>query len=152
MSRSRIESVVRVRRLQERIARGEVALARREVAARAEHRTATIRAVEELAAAAPTAGPAFVAHRRRVDGGTRAVLIATTALVDAAEEVERTLDRWSGARQRLDGVERLDDRLARAEAEASDRRIATEVDDLSVMRWNRNKGADRAESRMNGAP
>lgn len=137
MKHSRLETVVRIRRLQERIARGEVLAARRAVTIADDERAAIVSLVEDIASAAPTGGRAFLAHRKLVEGGIGDVFAAGERVDETRRHAHRSLDRWHDAARRLDGVERLDERLT-AVAEADEqRRVAIELDDLTVMRHGR---------------
>lgn len=140
MRSSRIGTVVRIRRLQERVARGAVAGARRAAVESETRRSTTLHRVEALAAAAPEVGRALIAHRRLVDGGVRAVVEAGQAVVAAGDRVENTLDDWAGANRRLDGVQRLAARRTAAAQVELDRRALADIDDLTVTRWRRASG------------
>lgn len=135
MSRSRIASVIRVRRLQEQLARTTVAAARRHEAAEAERRAAVIDAVEQVATTASSTAAAFVAQRRLVHAGVRDAMRATEAVATARAGVGVSIEGWIVADRRLDGVERLDERWARTTAVEADRRAWAELDELTIARW-----------------
>ncbi len=137
MSRSRLETVVRVGELRERIARGRVGVARRDANDRLTARSAAALRLDELAADPPRAAAAFVDHRRVLDGGVRALAGAEAALSSARDDVVHALAGWEAAAQRLEGVHRLDERLAAADDVLRNRREAAETDDLNVVRWRR---------------
>ena len=152
MNPSRLATVVRVRRLQERVARGALAGARRDVDARERDRADCRRIVEEGAATTPPRAGAFAAHRQALAVGMDTVRDAETAVVAAHAHVATALDHWRDAGARREGVERLDERVTIAAQHELDRRTSAELDDLTVLRWNRTRAADAPERPLDGAP
>lgn len=150
MSSSRIHKVVRVRQLQERIARAAVVARRQAAADAARRRSSTVRLVDELAAETPSYARALAAQRQRLEGGVRAVLVANEAVHDARRAVDGSLDDWTTANRRLDGVQRLDERRAATEQVEVDRRAFADVDDLTVSRWNRTREAPVVREMIDG--
>ena len=137
MSRSRLDTVLRIRSLQERIARGEIER-ERDVASRREHDVAVAReAVTSRADRAPTSPAAFAAQREMLVVGTQQVDIASATAADAQLDVAHAVAEWTSTRRRLEGVERLDDRLSREAAATDAARAQLELDDLVVTRWKR---------------
>ena len=139
MSTRRLDTVLRIRSLQERLAKGEV-MARRLEQHRCEQEAARARSLvaERAALDAPTVSASnFVAHRSMLGAGTAQADRACVVAFGAREEVAIALESWTEASQRLDGVERLDER-ATAEALFEQQRVdCVELDDLVVMRWGR---------------
>ena len=139
MSTRRLDTVLRIRSLQERLAKGEVMARRLEQhrcdddAARARSRVA-----DRATPAAPTMSAIeFVAHRSMLGAGTAQADRAGAVARGARDEVATAVELWTAASQRLDGVERLDER-ATADAVAEQQRVdGVELDDLVVMRWGR---------------
>lgn len=139
MTARRLDTVLRIRSLQERLAKGEV-MARRQEQQRCEAEAAAARSLvsERAVPAALTVSAAnFRAHRSMLGAGTAQADRARAIAIGAREEVAVAVESWTLASQRLDGVERLDER-ATAEATAEQQRVeGVELDDLVVMRWGR---------------
>lgn len=134
MNERRIATVLRVRSLQERIARSEVA--RRQVALANERRAeeAAWHHVRRRSGESPAEAPRFVGHRSMLDGGVVDAHQARRRVDRAGHDVHVSIADWQLEAQRLEGIERLAERI-RAEATAdADRRTANEIDDLVVMR------------------
>jgi flagellar export protein FliJ len=133
--RFRLDSVLRVRQLQERVAAQQLAVAVRDLQ---QARTELARARRSLAGlAAPTGrhtvGAAQWVHAQSGRMSERACTCADE--VEAAEEVARQATQaWGSARQRTAMLERLDERhltLWRAELDRSE---AVALDDLTTGR------------------
>lgn len=137
MNARRIASIVRVRELQERLARAEVGRRRAELstaegderAAREELRTATAPPMLSVGS--------FVAHRRALGAGVADADALAGRVVQRRAQVDDAMGSWRFEAQRLDGIERLATRVAELERADVDRREAVELDDLVVGRWNR---------------
>lgn len=135
MNRDRLATVVRIRRLQERIARGEVARDRAAAHAREIAEQDAVALLDDAELGVPRTPDGLRAHRRMLGRGVRDVGDAAAAVADAHQQVAVAVSGWTRAAQRLDGMERLDGRLAQ-EAEAERARLEqAEIDDLVVMRW-----------------
>ena len=139
MNRGRLETVVRIRALQERVARAEVERRRAVVADRDRAVRDARDAVDRRAGRAPATAAAFAAQRSMLMVGMGEVEAAGRALEGAHAEVATSLASWTDASRRREGVERLDERV-REEQRADDAmRSQAELDDLVVMRH----GSDR---------
>jgi hypothetical protein len=137
VSRTRMDTVLRIRGLQERIERAAVARDQVLIAERQRYESTTVSAVDDASNSMPTVAAKFVAHRRMLDGGMRDIALAAAAVAVAHGALTSSLASWSLAAQRLEGVERLQARtteLAQAELEHSER---AELDDIVIMRWDR---------------
>jgi hypothetical protein len=136
----RIDTVVRVRRIQEQLASAEVARTRMELV-RTETAECEARALVGDRAAAPTASPADVtsllAWRTKLDGGMHEVDRRGEATAHAVHHADLAVVDWRQAMQRLDGIERLSDRVVAEERAEEERKAGIELDDLVVMRWER---------------
>jgi hypothetical protein len=131
----RIDTVLRIRRLQERLARAEIAQRRDTLAARERDELAAWTRVHERTSVAPPTAHHFVAHRDMLGRGVQFAVDAGTEVATASGEVELALDRWRAEAQRLDGIERLADRLREA-ARSEQLRVETlELDDAVITRW-----------------
>ena len=136
MSGARLAGVLRVRRLQECRARGEVAIDRRDhrLASTAEAMTWT-----RLDSTVPAAVPAPAAELRRaravIEAGVLAAQRQHSRTTDAAARLAESGERWTVAARRVDGLERLATRLAAAEQAEEQRSAANAIDDLVLARW-----------------
>jgi hypothetical protein len=135
VKQDRLATVVRIRALQERIARAAVARDRMAVAEREQREQHALTSVDTRATQAPREARAFVAHRSMLHGGVREVAVARAAVDAARADLAGTFDTWSDAAQRLEGIERLDERVSMATEAETQRREGVELDDIVVMRW-----------------
>ncbi len=137
MNRARLDTVLRIRSLQERLARGEIEH-ERAVVARCDHAVSVAQhAVEARARRAPTSPGAFIAQREMLDVGTHQIGMAAATSAQAQFGLDRAVVDWTATRRRLEGIQRLDERLA-SEAVAEDAaREQLELDDIVVTRWKR---------------
>ncbi|MGD9705401.1 MAG: hypothetical protein AB7Q42_16250 [Acidimicrobiia bacterium] len=135
MSADRIASVLRIRRLQERRERAEVAARRRthRVALTAES-TAWQAVSDRRLPSTPLPVRELHGHHAVLEGGIGVARRRGETTVIAAHEVEIQVDSWSVAARRVEGLERLDERLRTAERAEAERREAVEVDDLVLAR------------------
>lgn len=140
MNRKRLQAVLRVRSLQERGARGELA-----VRQQAHHRakTAEEHTWQQLDGLA-------------VDGGTADRLQALAAVRDAGvlaaerqhetteaalEQARTARDEWVVAARRVEALERLGERLKEADDAEDERKQILEIDDLVLARRGREGGS-----------
>jgi hypothetical protein len=139
MSNRRIDTVVRVRRIQEQLASGGVARSRQELTEATDAEQAAWRLVGDTATAATAPMPAtqLVVWRDRLDGRVRDATRRGDVTAQAAHHADVALIEWREAMQRLDGIERLSERVAAADRAESERAAGVELDDLVVMRWER---------------
>lgn len=139
MSGERIATVVRVRRLQERLARAEVGRSRAELAARVGHEVALWSTVADRAATTSgTMEPDELRARRAVlAGGVAGARRAGLGVTVARTAVDGAMEHWSAAAQRREGIERLAERAAEALQAEQVRLDGRELDDLVIARWNR---------------
>jgi len=138
---NRMSSVLRIRKLQERRARGELAMTRRDhrAAESAERRTWTMLDAR-LAAAVSAIGDGAVslrADRAVVDAGLLGAARQHGETLDAAAKVVAAMDGWTIAARRVEGLERLSERLDAAAKAEADRLAANEIDDLVLARFGR---------------
>lgn len=143
MNRARLADVLRIRRLQERTARGELAV-------RNVHHQAAITAeatmwttLDQRGAAMARSGSFAAVQATRV-AGMLAAEAQHTVTEQAAEAVVVAEAHWAGAARRVEALERLGERLAVAEAEERDRSERNELDDLVLAR----RGAAEAEAEV----
>jgi flagellar export protein FliJ len=129
--RFRLEQVLRVRRIQEEQARLRVHAAQREVV------TADAHVASRLASYAATAATtvrgdrsALMSARASAELSARAVEHARTAAGQARAVHADRLDQWSGAAQRVEALERLEERRRAEYAVEEQRDIDRSVDDL----------------------
>lgn len=135
----RLGTVVRVRRLQERLARADVARTRAALAARLGDEAELWSSVADRTGAVPAAGSphALRAHRQMLAGGVAGARRAGEHVVTARGLVDDAMVHWSAAAQRREGIERLADRAAEAGQAEQARLAGLELDDLVIARWNR---------------
>lgn len=133
--RFRLDSVLRVRRLQERAATQQLALAVRDLQQAESESTQARRSLEEVA---PPAGRLAIGAFRWSQAQSTRMSEAARQRAEASEaaaEVARLANEaWGRARQRTATLERLDERqvaLWRTELERSD---AAVLDDLATSR------------------
>jgi hypothetical protein len=141
---TRLGSVLRIRKLQERQARGELAVARmgHRSALIAEQRTWAMldqrtRAASGAGATGPAGPTGLLGVRAVVEVGTRAAATQHVTTEQRAGEVVVSLDHWTVAARRVEGLERLAARIDAAEREEAQRKVANEIDDLVLARFNR---------------
>ena len=137
MSSRRIDTVVRIRRLQEQLASAEVARSRQalELAERAELEAWDL--VADRAKSAVATPDALLATRAKLDGGVTHATRLGNDKVDAIHHADVAIHDWHEAMMRLDGIERLSDKLVEQDRAADERKSGVELDDLVVMRWER---------------
>jgi flagellar export protein FliJ len=133
--RFRLEQVLRVRRIQEDMARGALMLANREARAAADQVNARI--AEYAAASRPSGAQTYEAFNRmqaRLDNAAGAITMARAVYQQALEVVEGRRAEWAAAQQRVAALERLEER--RRDEYAIEFRRAEDrlVDDLVVAR------------------
>lgn len=143
MNRRRLEAVLRVRSLQERRARGE--LARRtqvhqQAAAAEQH---TWEHLDREGDEAPT-GDGLFAMRAVRDAGLRAAERQHRATDDACTEAGAARCGWTIAARRVEALDRLGSRLREADAAEAERKQILEIDDLVLARRGRGPGGEHA--------
>lgn len=139
MSGRRIDTVVRVRRIQEQLASAEVARSRQTLAAASVAERAARDLVGDRAATEEAVAPvtSILAWRDKLDGGMREIDRRSAVTVRANHHADLAVMDWRLAAQRLDGIERLSDKLRDAARAEEERKAGVELDDLVVMRWER---------------
>jgi flagellar export protein FliJ len=135
VSRRRIDTVVRVRAIHERLARGEVARRRAELERRREAEAAAWAALRRADDRSPTSAPPFLARRDVLRAGVVDAAAHGERTALAAHHVDAAMDGWRDAARRLDGIERLAERLRAEAAAEQERRTRVEIDDLVIARW-----------------
>lgn len=141
-SSKRIAAVLRVREIQERSARGALAVRRGHlrVAVIAEERT-----WQQLDAATTVTDPvpaaSLMGRRAVVEAGVLAAERQHTTTEQAEGAVTVAMDAWTIAARRVEGMQRLTDRMSVHEAEERQRLAANEIDDLVLARFGRELGA-----------
>lgn len=134
----RLDSVVRIRELQSRIAEAEAVRCRLVVDRR---RVAVDQAVEELDQRAASADvdslTSLLRSRRVLDDAVVQVQTRSHDLVTASTGFDGARQAWHEAHRRHDAVERLDDRLRVLEDEEAMRKEQAELDELVVVRHGR---------------
>lgn len=137
MSARRIGTVVRIRDLQERLARADVARCQAVARQATEQETARWAELAERDRQLRGMLAAGGLSRRAValGGGLAAAVMASGRAAAAEHATSEALGRWTIAARDHDGVERLAARLD-AEAHADEqRRLAIDLDELVVQRF-----------------
>jgi hypothetical protein len=139
MNRNRMASVLRIRQIQERSARGAVATARRRERDAIEAERTTWRLLDErstLAVRAPGRSAAVaLAERMAIASGMLAAATQHTVSERSASEVVAATQHWTVAARRVEGLERLAERTRLVELEVAGRKAANEIDDLVLVRF-----------------
>jgi flagellar biosynthesis chaperone FliJ len=137
MNRRRMASVLRVRQIQERSARGELAMTRRRLRSAEEAEQTTWRLLDERVASVHLARPvpAVLADRIAVEAGMLAADTQRTVIVRSVVDVQAAMEHWTVAARRVEGLERLAERSRVIELEEEGRRTANEIDDLVLVRF-----------------
>jgi len=138
MNGHRLGSVLRIRHLQERAARGELAASRNvhrlaETAERTTWETLDERVANPAAPEAPST--ALIATQMLVASGMLAAERQHVATVTAGEVVVHATEEWTLAARRVEGLERLVERQDIAAREEAVRRASNEVDDLVLIKF-----------------
>lgn len=134
MNERRIATVLRVRALHERIARGDVARSRRELASELSAEAAAWDLVRESSVGAMPSAGSFVAHRGMLRAGVTDATAAGHQVTEARHDVSAAITNWQDQARRRDGIERLLDRMYTEARAAEQRTESKELDDLVVMR------------------
>jgi flagellar export protein FliJ len=136
VNRKQLAAVLRIRELQERGARGELARARQnhQRAMATEMRTWTL--IDEAGSGTPSGITAADLDGRQaiVAAGLLSVETQHLATERAGDVKELALEHWTAAARRVEALERLAERLAESEREEEQRLAANEIDDLVLAR------------------
>jgi flagellar export protein FliJ len=139
MNQKRLAAVLRIRTLQERSARGELARTRRDhqYAVAVERRTWEL--IDELAA--PVARGLNAHHLAGRHAQVTAGLLSTQPLRAETERTHESMEvakaDWTVAARRVEALDRLAERIAEAEKAESARLAGNEIDDLVLARRGR---------------
>jgi hypothetical protein len=137
MNAKRVASILRVRRLQERQARGHLATGHHihAVAALQEHETR-----ESVVACAgrrwsdTAAVPELLTDRMVIEAGLLTASSCRVVTQQAAVDVATLTDAWSVTARRVDALERMDERIREFDRIELDRVERAEIDDLVSAR------------------
>lgn len=135
MSRRRLDAVVRVRTLREQLARGEVSRRHGALEDRRRAESDAWAAIRDADRDPTLDARVFIGRRGMLAAGAREAEVAAEATVNARTELHHAAEHWQQTARRLDGIERLVDRLTDEVRADEQRRTANELDDLVVMRW-----------------
>jgi flagellar export protein FliJ len=139
----RLASVLRVRRIQEERARSELLNANQAVNAANLHLARRIEHLQQLPRTASVAStPAFLANQARMASVASSIAMADMARQVAEAAAAEKRDAWRQTAQRVDALERLDDRARGEHALETQRATAREVDDLVVSRFRQRRAGD----------
>lgn len=137
MNRRRVDTVLRIRELQERLAKQQVVSARLVLAERerAEHDARALVADRARSGRGATTGAQLVDRRHMLSSGVEHSVRLAGQVLGASHTVDGTMVSWRVEAERLDGIERLSERIAEQEREETVRREAALIDDLVIARW-----------------
>ena len=137
MNQDRLAAVLRVRELQEQIARGELARTNEQLRRATDAEARTWARLDRPDAGGVVASQQLAAQQAFRDAGTLAAG-SQRLITDRAEEgVLVARDDWAVAARRVEGLERLAERTRAADALDDDRRRSNEIDDLVLARRGR---------------
>lgn len=136
MKRAQLRTVMRIRELQERSARGVLALAQTRHREAVEDEEATWARVDAFGTVLRAdVLPADLQQQRLVaEVGALAAQSLRQVTLDAADEAARAQVDWTAAARRVEALERLAERLAEREAFDAAHRAQTEIEDLVLAR------------------
>jgi Flagellar FliJ protein len=149
MNRQRLKAVRRVREIQERGARGEVAregLRHRNAVAAEQHTWEQLDAFAVAGHGGGDAAPRLTALHAIREAGVRASETQHAATEQAHARVLAARDVWTTAARRVEALTRLDDRLGEAEQLEAERTRNNEIDDLVLARRNLAAASSQATS------
>ena len=132
MNRKRLEAVLRIRVLQERSARGEMARSNQRHRRAQAHETSTWERLDAWSADTPCA--TLEAQSSLRQAGVLAADTQHLVTERAWEGVIDARDEWTVTARRVEALERLSERLGEAEAEERERAQSNELDDLVLAR------------------
>jgi flagellar FliJ protein len=132
----RLASVLRVRRIQEEQARADLIAANQSVRAAHLHVASRVAHLESLPKSGAVAStPAFLANQARLASVASSISIARIARQVAEEAATEKRHAWQVTAQRVESLERLDDRAHTEHTLETQRAADKEVDDLVVSRF-----------------
>ncbi len=143
MKRERLQAVLRVRSLQERGARGELArrsTAHHQAVSAEQHTWERL----ERVADATTSTDGLVAMRAVRDAGLRAVESQHRITDETLADTVVARDEWTIAARRVEALDRLGTRLREADDAEAERQQILEIDDLVLARRGRQPGGELA--------
>lgn len=145
MNRTRIDTVLRIRGLQERRARSEVGRTRQELSVRENDERRVRALVNDRAEKSPArlSAAAFIDSRMVLTSGMAHAENRRVHVVVARDDVDNAMVAWRREAERLDGIERLAARFADLAREEEARSAAAEIDDLVIARWPTTNRADQ---------
>jgi flagellar FliJ protein len=132
----RLASVLRVRRIQEEQARAQLLAANRSVRTAHLHVASRVAHLESLPKPAAVAStPAFLANQARLASVASSISLARIARQVAEEAATEKRLAWQVTAQRVESLDRHDDRARGDHALETQRATDREVDDLVVSRF-----------------
>jgi flagellar export protein FliJ len=137
VNRARLQAVLRVRSLQERAARGELARRSQEHRRAAEAEEHTWQLLQQLAPSPDSPVSDLQALQAVRSAGTLAAVRQHGETDEAREHTVMARDEWTVAARRVEALDRLGERLLEAEEAEEERKQILEVDDLVLARRGR---------------
>ena len=139
MTDRRVASLLRIRSLQERVARGAVARARYRATAATEAEQRIWASLQHASTdtAGTTAGATFLAAQHNIQAGLSLARLRRSHAERRADELRIEMHAWEATAQRLEATERLSARESEAAAELELRRANHEMDEVAGVRHGR---------------
>ncbi|MEK7423660.1 MAG: flagellar FliJ family protein [Actinomycetota bacterium] len=137
MSGRRLDAVLRIRELQERGARGELARSNDRHRRASDIETRTWALLDRASVEGPATSRALSAVHTLRRAGTLAADSQHLVAEHAHQASTIARDHWTIAVRRVEALERLAERTREASALEADRRQANEIDDLVLARRGR---------------
>ncbi|MFZ4720535.1 MAG: hypothetical protein ACOYMR_13985 [Ilumatobacteraceae bacterium] len=139
MSERRVESLLRIRSLQERVARGAVARARYRASAASAAEQQIWASLQDASTdvAGTQEGAMFLAAQHNIQAGLSLARLRRSHAERRADELRSEMHAWEATAQRLEATERLSAREAEATAAMDLRRANHEMDEVAGVRHTR---------------
>jgi hypothetical protein len=143
MNRKRLQAVLRVRSLQERGARGELARRSQEHQRAVHAEQHTWERLEDASKDVTESGRLLAMQAVR-DAGVRAAEVQHVMTDETLQQTVVARDEWTIAARRVEALDRLGTRLREADEAEAERKQILEIDDLVLARRGRGPGGELA--------
>lgn len=134
MNRGRLAAVLRVRELQERGARGELARTNEQLRRAADAERHTWTSLDRAAPGTSLTSAEMAARQARRSAGLLAASTQRLITNHAEEGMHVARDEWTIAARRVEALERLDERNRENDAVEFERSRNNEIDDMVLAR------------------
>lgn len=143
MTDRRVASLLRIRELQEKVARGAVARARYRATAASAAEQQIWSSLQQASTdmTGTQEGALFLAAQHNIQAGLSLARLRRSHAERRADELRGEVHLWEATAQRLEATERLADRESEAALEETQRRANYEMDEVASLRQIRELGA-----------